>query len=143
MSKINKGTKELLLEMMGKVNNVSFNDDVDSVVADKEEVGDELQGGLGDNANISKFSKEQIKKGLEVEREHSDDPMVALDIVFDHLTEDPEYYGTNANPEKMAQCQAMVDANKVEEEPKSEDDQLTDVLLGFKSNKLGSDFPLK
>jgi hypothetical protein len=135
--------KHSLFEMMERVNNIVITENIEDEIANKEEIGDEIQGGLGDNTDVSKFSKDQIKKGLEVEREHSDDPMVSLDIVFDHLTEDPEYYGVNANPEKMAQCQAMVDANKVDEEPKSDDDQLTDVLLGFKSNKLGSDFPLK
>jgi hypothetical protein len=35
---------------------------------------------------------EQIKKGLKVESEHTSDPAVALEIVFDHLTEFDDYY---------------------------------------------------
>lgn len=132
------------MEMMNKVAGMPLKEEtVDSIIDDKEAIGDEIHGGKGDNADISKFSRDQIKKGLSVEREHASDPMVALDIVFDHLTEDPKYYGTDENPEEMAQCQAMVDTNKPEEVEKSDDDQLTDVLLGFKSNKLGSNFPLK
>lgn len=39
-----------------------------------------------------KYDREQLKKGLEVEKEHTDDPKVALKIAMDHLKEDPEYY---------------------------------------------------
>ena len=43
----------------------------------------------------SKVNKEfmsQIKKGIEVEMEHTDDPKIALKIAIDHLKEDPKYY---------------------------------------------------
>ncbi len=35
---------------------------------------------------------EQIKKGVEVEMEHTSDKKVALKIALDHLKEDPKYY---------------------------------------------------
>ena len=34
----------------------------------------------------------QLKKGIEVEKEHTDDPRIALKIAIDHIKEDPEYY---------------------------------------------------
>jgi predicted Zn-ribbon and HTH transcriptional regulator len=34
----------------------------------------------------------QIKKGIEVEMEHTDDPRIALKIAMDHIKEDPKYY---------------------------------------------------
>jgi len=37
-------------------------------------------------------SIDQIKKGIEVEMEHTDDKRVALKIALDHLKEDPKYY---------------------------------------------------
>lgn len=43
----------------------------------------------------SKVNKEfmsQIKKGIEVEMEHTDDPKIALKIALDHIKEDPKYY---------------------------------------------------
>ena len=43
----------------------------------------------------SKLSREfmsQIKKGIEVEMEHTDDPKIALKIAMDHIKEDPKYY---------------------------------------------------
>ena len=100
---------------------------------------DVLPGGIGDNKNPNDFDEEQITKGLEVEKEHTDNPEVALEIVMDHLTENPEYYGTdNQNPESMAQCGAEADAQN----NKSEDDQLTDILLGFTPHKLGGQLPI-
>jgi hypothetical protein len=58
--------------------------------------------GKGDNVNLEnlaekhKVSIEQIKaeykKGLEVEKEHTEDPEIASQIAIDHLTESPEYY---------------------------------------------------
>jgi len=53
---------------------------------------DKLPGGKGDKASPKGFDPKQIKKGLKVEREHTDDPETALEIVLDHLTEDPKYY---------------------------------------------------
>jgi hypothetical protein len=35
---------------------------------------------------------EQVKKGIEVEKEHTKDPLVAMKIALDHLTELSEYY---------------------------------------------------
>lgn len=34
----------------------------------------------------------QLKRGIEVEKEHTDDPVVARKIAIDHLKEDPKYY---------------------------------------------------
>lgn len=51
-----------------------------------------LPGGKGDGRRASSFPREQIRAGLAVEREHTSDPMTALEIVVDHLAEDREYY---------------------------------------------------
>lgn len=56
------------------------------------EVGNELEGGLGDDTSLSDFCPKQLAMGLEVEMEHTDDPKVALEIAMDHLTEIPNYY---------------------------------------------------
>lgn len=57
-----------------------------------EIVEDEIPGGKGDNAIPQDFDPEQLKMGIKVEREHTDDPEKAQEIAMDHLTEDPEYY---------------------------------------------------
>jgi len=38
------------------------------------------------------YDMKQVLMGVEVEAEHSDDPMVAMKITLDHLKEDPFYY---------------------------------------------------
>jgi hypothetical protein len=51
-----------------------------------------LSGGLGDNKPDSDFDSEQLQAGIEVEKEHTDDPKKAKEIAKDHLSEDPDYY---------------------------------------------------
>ena len=38
------------------------------------------------------YDPEELKKGIEVEKEHTDNPKVAMKIALDHLDEDPKYY---------------------------------------------------
>ena len=38
------------------------------------------------------YDKEQLKKGIKVELEHTDDVKVAAKIAMDHIAEDPKYY---------------------------------------------------
>ena len=40
----------------------------------------------------SKFDAKELKMGIDVEKEHSDDPNVAVEIAKDHLAEIPDYY---------------------------------------------------
>jgi hypothetical protein len=61
-----------------------------------------LEGGLSDNITILDIAKkhgtstlqikDQIQKGLKVEREHTTDNNIARKIAMDHLVEDPSYY---------------------------------------------------
>jgi hypothetical protein len=54
---------------------------------------DQLPGGLADKKEPSDFDPEQLRKGIEVEREHVDgDTAKAREIAMDHLVEDPKYY---------------------------------------------------
>lgn len=53
---------------------------------------DQLPGGLADKRKPSDFDRGQLKKGIKVEMEHTDDPSKAEEIAMDHLTEDPKYY---------------------------------------------------
>ena len=39
-----------------------------------------------------KYDPEELKKGIEVEKEHTDNPKIAMKIALDHLDEDPRYY---------------------------------------------------
>lgn len=55
-------------------------------------VPDKLPGGKADNIPAEAFDPDALKKGTEVESEHTDDPTVAAEIARDHLAEDPKYY---------------------------------------------------
>ena len=51
-----------------------------------------ILGGLADGKRCSEFPQDQLKKGIKVEMEHTNDPKIAREIAKDHLTEDPKYY---------------------------------------------------
>lgn len=53
---------------------------------------DKIPGGLADKASPSDFPAGQLRKGIEVESEHTSDPAIAEEIAMDHLTEMKDYY---------------------------------------------------
>ena len=57
---------------------------------------------IGKNKNVpnSYFDKKELKIGVEVEMEHTDDEEIALEIAKDHLCEDKYYYSKLKNMEK-------------------------------------------
>ena len=61
---------------------------------------DRIPGGLADERTPEDFDPEALAKGIKVEMEHTDDPVLAREIAMDHLTEDKEYYDKLAKMEK-------------------------------------------
>lgn len=55
-------------------------------------MGDKIGGGLADKLKPEDFPKDALLKGVKVELEHTDDPLIALEIAMDHLVEDLNYY---------------------------------------------------
>lgn len=53
---------------------------------------DLIPGGKGDTTKESDVDIKQLKVGIAVEIEHTDNTEIAKEIALDHLTEDPEYY---------------------------------------------------
>lgn len=53
---------------------------------------DEIEGGKADEKDPADFNIVGLLKGVIVELEHTDDPIMAMEIAMDHLTEDPRYY---------------------------------------------------
>ena len=86
-SKIDNGSE--LNENYDEIMSIS---DIDELIKKKERLGDQINGGLGDNDSPTKYSRDVILKGLGVEMEHTDDPLIAIEIVLDHLNENPKYY---------------------------------------------------
>lgn len=61
---------------------------------------DLLPGGLADKRRPSDFNQKELRRGIKVELEHTDDPEIAREIAMDHLTEDRAYYEKLAMIEK-------------------------------------------
>lgn len=51
-----------------------------------------LKGGLAEGKNPKDYDKKQLKRGIEIEKEHTDDEEIAQRIAMDHLEEHPDYY---------------------------------------------------
>lgn len=74
---------------------------------------DLISGGKSDDMSVEviahkhkvsvKQIKDQIKKGIEVELEHTDDKNIAREIAKDHLFEFPDYYDRLIKMEKKAE----------------------------------------
>lgn len=48
--------------------------------------------GKHNDISDSKFNSKELKMGIEIEKEHTDDPAIAKKIAKDHLFEFPDYY---------------------------------------------------
>jgi hypothetical protein len=59
----------------------------------RQDAGQKLASKLvKEESKMNKDKLSQIKKGIEVEMEHTDNPKIALKIAMDHIKEDPKYY---------------------------------------------------
>jgi len=70
--------------------------------------GNKLEGGLGDKTKVKDVDAAQLKMGMKVEMEHTNDSETAKEIALDHLTEDPKYYT------KLKEVEKGCDKNKAE-----------------------------
>lgn len=71
-----------------------------------------IKGGKADNMSVEDIAKKfnvsvdkikaQIKKGIEIEKEHTNDKEKATEIAMDHVTEFPDYYDRIEKMEKDA-----------------------------------------
>ncbi len=113
-------------------------DEVAQIAQDKEEAGELIPGGKGEGKSPTEFSPEQILMGMKVEMEHTEDPMISLEITLDHLAEDPEYYTEKDTPEASAQFGAAKDT-----EDDGGDKEMTNMLLGFKPHNVGDEVDIE
>lgn len=80
---------------------------IDNYVIDLKEYGekiikDDLEGGLGDKFVENDFDSEQVRKGIDVEYEHTNNREIAREIALDHLAEIPDYYNRLGRMEEDA-----------------------------------------
>ena len=134
------------------------NDQIAQLAKDKEEAGEKIEGGLGDGKSPLEFDPDQILKGMEVEMEHTIDPLIALEITMDHLSENNRYYSVEDSPEDSAQVGAAKDAEEKTKDnftksdtkmdsseisqqttssAEDDDKEMTNMLLGFKPKNVG------
>jgi len=60
---------------------------------------DIIPGGKADKKKPSDFDPKQIKEGMKVEREHTNNPKIAKEIVLDHFSEFPPKIAKKYYPE--------------------------------------------
>jgi len=65
-----------------------------------------IDGGLAEGKSDAEFDPEQLKIGIEVEKEHTPEDKIAKEIAKDHLAEDPAYYTHLQEFEKTFQHKA-------------------------------------
>ncbi|MCX8022828.1 MAG: hypothetical protein N2745_08665 [Syntrophorhabdaceae bacterium] len=65
---------------------------------------DGIKGGKADGKPITKYDLQQLLMGIEVELEHTNNKMRALEISMDHLEEFPDYYTRLEKMEKEAEA---------------------------------------
>ena len=64
----------------------------------------------------SKFNSKELKMGVDIEKEHTDDPAIAKRIAKDHLSEFPDYYTRLEKMEKEAKKHWKKDEDEDEED---------------------------
>ena len=63
---------------------------------------DKVKGGRADKMKPEDFSASELKMGIKIEMEHTDDATLAKEIAMDHLEEIPDYYTRLKKMEKEA-----------------------------------------
>lgn len=58
------------------------------------------------------FDQEQLRMGIKIEQEHTDDLDVAAEIAKDHLAEIPDYYDRLAKMEAQATAENIIKKRK-------------------------------
>lgn len=67
---------------------------------EEKEAEERIPGGKAEGMPASDFPADQLRKGIEVEKEHTPDPAVAKEIAKDHLEEFKNYYTALDSMEK-------------------------------------------
>jgi len=67
-------------------------DTVEGGPEEEKEAKESIPGGEAQGKPDSSYPPAQLRRGIEVEKEHTPDPAMAKEIAKDHLEEHPEYY---------------------------------------------------
>jgi hypothetical protein len=64
----------------------------DAYQVDIKSFKDKLPGGMADGKPITNYDIGQLLEGIKMERDHTKDNMLALELAMDHLEHIPDYY---------------------------------------------------
>lgn len=87
-----------------------------------------LKGGLGDEFSEKNFDSKELKMGIDIEKEHTNDSNIAREIAMDHLAEIPDYYSRLKKMEKTVKKEGMNETVSYEQAKKKAFD-LTNNLI--------------
>ncbi|KKK86907.1 hypothetical protein LCGC14_2758550 [marine sediment metagenome] len=93
---------------------------------------DKIEGGLADDISSEEFDADELAKGIEVEKEHTDDEKSAEEIAKDHLKEIPDYYTRLQKMEEEAK--AELSDEEGEDIPESTEDVLLLLTLAARQD---------
>lgn len=94
---------------------------------------DQLKGGVADSESSAEFDPEELTKGIEVEKEHTNDEELAEEIAKDHLKEIPDYYTRLQKMEEEAKAE-LVD-KEGEDIPESTEDVFLLLTLAARQDR--------
>ena len=94
---------------------------------------DKIPGGLADDTLSEDFNSDELAKGIEIEKEHTDDEKLAEEIAKDHLKEIPDYYTRLQIMEEEAKAE-FADTGEGEDIPESTEDVLLLLTLAARQN---------
>lgn len=94
--------EDILNQFEDKKEEKKIEKSIEDKVLTKPKSPNQIKGGLADKMSVEDIAKKhgvevshiksQIKMGLRVELEHTNDPRKALEIAMDHMVESPDYY---------------------------------------------------
>jgi len=70
---------------------------------------DRLPGGHADAKPITSYDLQQLLAGINFERDHTKDNLLALEMAMDHLERFPDYYTHLANMDRECRSERLLD----------------------------------
>lgn len=104
----------------------------------EEGEGEGIKGGLGDGQPDIAFDPDELKAGVLVELEHTNDPELAEEIAKDHLRELPDYYTRLKKMEEggeKAMEQDADDPSDIEERKRRAANVVHDAIMSIMKSK--------
>jgi hypothetical protein len=81
----------------------------DAYKIDIKNFKDQLPGGHADAKPITNYDLKQLLSGINFERDHTKDNMLALELAMDHLERMPDYYTRLGIMDRECQSEKLLD----------------------------------